>query len=164
MFGHFFESDQRSRIFAKGDIKYVILDLLKDKPSYGYEIMHSLEHHFHGFYSPSAGSVYPTLQMLEDLGYVSASERDGKKVYTITEEGKKFLTEQRESVHRVKSYMRNWQEDGDREELRDTFYDLRRVVRLVSRKTRRLDTDKLKQIREIIGQAYRHIEQIVEKE
>jgi DNA-binding PadR family transcriptional regulator len=164
MFERFFNSDRHSRIFAKGDIKYVILDLIKDKPSYGYEIMHSLEEQFHGFYSPSAGSVYPTLQMLEDMGYVSPSERDGKKVYTITDEGKKFLTEHRESMHRVKSHMRNWREDSDREELRDTFYDLRKVVRLVSRKTRHLDTDKLKKIREIVDQAYRHIEQIIEKD
>jgi DNA-binding PadR family transcriptional regulator len=164
MFERFFESERHSRIFAKGDIKYVILDLVKDKPSYGYEIMHSLEHHFHGFYSPSAGSVYPTLQMLEDIGYVSSSERDGKKVYTITDEGKKYLIENRESIHRVKSHMRDWQEDNGREELRDTFYDLRRVVHLVSRKTRHLDTDKLKKIREIVDQAYRHIEQIIDKD
>jgi DNA-binding PadR family transcriptional regulator len=162
MFERFFESERHSRIFAKGDIKYVILDLIKDKPSYGYEIMHSLEQHFHGFYSPSAGSVYPTLQMLEDIGYVSSSERE--KTYTITEEGKKFLEERKITVSGIKSHMRYWREDNDREELRDTFYDLRRMVRLVTRKTRRLDTDKLKKIREIIEQASRHIEQIIEKD
>lgn len=164
MFEHFFDTAKHSRIFTKGDIKYVILDLLKEKPSYGYEIMHSLEEQFHGFYSPSAGSVYPTLQMLEDMGYVSSSERDGKKVYTITDEGKQFLTEQRDSIHRVKSYMRDRQEESDREELRDIFFDMKRMVQLVSRKIRRLDLEKLKKIREEVDRTYRHIEQIIDKD
>jgi DNA-binding PadR family transcriptional regulator len=73
------------RLFEKGDLKYIILNHVKDKPSHGYEIIRAMEDSFHGFYTPSAGSVYPTLQMLEDMGYVKSSERDGKKVYTITE-------------------------------------------------------------------------------
>jgi DNA-binding PadR family transcriptional regulator len=163
MFKNFFESERHSRLFAKGDIKYVILNLLKDKPSYGYEIMHSLEDNSHGFYSPSAGSVYPTLQMLEDIGYVSSSERDGKKVYTVTDEGKNFLVEHRESIHRIKSHMRDWQDDRDREELRDLFHELKNMVRFISRKTGQLDTARLIKIREIISQAMRHIESEVDK-
>ena len=54
---HLFQSERQSRLFEKGDLKYVILNLLKDKPSHGYEIMRALEESFHGFYTPSAGSV-----------------------------------------------------------------------------------------------------------
>src|ERR671933_2282623 len=86
---------RRGRVFGKGDLKYVILDLLKDRPAHGYEVMRALEERFRGFYSPSPGSVYPTLQMLEDLGYVSSRQRDGKKVYQITDEGRSFLEENR---------------------------------------------------------------------
>lgn len=59
---------KRSCLFQKSDVKYVILDLLNEKPSHGYEIMRALEERSHGFYSPSAVSVYPTLQLLEDMG------------------------------------------------------------------------------------------------
>src|SRR5262245_30800963 len=81
----------RDRIFEKGDLKSVILQLLKEKPRHGYEVIRALEERFGGFYSPSPGAVYPTLQMLEDLGYTSVVSQDGKKVYTITDEGLKFL-------------------------------------------------------------------------
>ena len=92
MFGrNQFFSERHSRMFEKGDLKYVVLDLLKDKPSHGYEIIRAMEERFMGFYTPSAGSIYPTLQLLEDMGYVKALEQDGKKVYSITEEGKSFL-------------------------------------------------------------------------
>jgi len=164
MLEHFFETARRSRIFAKGDIKYVILDFLKDKPSYGYEIMHSLEDRFHGFYSPSAGSVYPTLQMLEDMGYVSSAERDGKKVYTISEKGNEFLTEHKEVVYGIKTHMRDWWGEGNRDEIRDTFRELRSLVRLVGRKPHRLSLAKLKKIREIIDGAYQNIEKVIDEE
>src|ERR671915_2152139 len=91
----------RGRVFGKGDLKYVILDLLQDKPAHGYELIRALEERFRGFYSPSPGSVYPTLQLLEDLGYVSATQQDGKKVYRITDEGRKFLEENRRSVEDI---------------------------------------------------------------
>ena len=99
---HFFGFENHSRLFEKGDLKYVILDLLKDKPSHGYEIIKALENRFHGFYSPSAGTVYPTLQLLEDMGYVKSSEQDGKKVYTITDEGRNFLNERHETMDKIK--------------------------------------------------------------
>src|SRR4030066_2594992 len=92
--------------FHKGNLKYVILDLLKEKPRYGYEIIRALEESSYGCYTPSPGVVYPTLQMLEEMGYASARERDGKKVYTITKEGSKFLDEQKDFTDEVKSHMR----------------------------------------------------------
>ena len=91
----------RESHFQKGDLKYVILDLLKDKPRYGYEVIRELEERSHGFYSPSAGVVYPTLQMLEEMGYASAAEQDGKKVYSITDEGRQFLTERKDFTEEI---------------------------------------------------------------
>src|SRR5438309_1131194 len=85
------------RRFGKGDLKYVILDMVKDQPRHGYDIIRALEERSYGFYSPSPGSVYPTLQLLEDQGLVTSTERDGKRVYAITDEGRKFLAE-REST------------------------------------------------------------------
>jgi len=87
---------RRQQFFESGEVKYVILRLLEEKPRHGYEIMKALEERLGGWYSPSPGTVYPTLQLLEDQGYVRAVETEGKKVYHITPEGKAFLHEHRE--------------------------------------------------------------------
>ncbi len=86
----------RQQIFESGEVKYVILRLLKEKPRHGYEIIKALEEKMGGWYTPSAGTVYPTLQLLEDQGYVRAVESEGKKVYHITTEGEAFLEEHRD--------------------------------------------------------------------
>ncbi len=75
---------RRRQWFESGDMKYVILKLVKDKPRHGYEVMKELEDQMHGCYSPSPGTVYPTLQWLEDEGLVVAKDVEGKKVYEIT--------------------------------------------------------------------------------
>src|SRR3982750_797803 len=81
-----------ARLFEQGDLKYVILRLLEEKPRHGYEIIKDLEGRFGGSYAPSPGTVYPTLTMLEDLGYARVvPEEGGKKIYEITDEGRKYL-------------------------------------------------------------------------
>ncbi len=92
---------RRRRVFRRGDLKYMVLGLLEEQPMHGYEVMQRLEEESGGFYSASPGSVYPVLQMLEDQGYVRGEERDGKKVYSITAEGKAFLHEHRDRVEDV---------------------------------------------------------------
>jgi len=93
---------RRRRVwFESGDLKYVILKLLKEKPMHGYEVMKALEEHTHGCYKPSPGSVYPTLQWLEDEGLVASQDVDGKKVYEITAEGRAFLDEHKSTVEDI---------------------------------------------------------------
>jgi DNA-binding PadR family transcriptional regulator len=89
---------RRHRWFESGDMKYVILKLVKDKPRHGYEVMKELEEQLQGCYSPSPGTVYPTLQWLEDEGLVVGKDVDGKKVYEITDAGRRFLEEHRDVV------------------------------------------------------------------
>ena len=74
----------------RGDMKYMLLEILKDGPRHGYEMIMELESRHRG-YRPSAGSVYPTLQMLDEGGCVTSQEIDGKKVYTITDKGLELL-------------------------------------------------------------------------
>jgi DNA-binding PadR family transcriptional regulator len=71
-------------------VKYVVLELLAEGPRHGYDIIRGIEER-HGV-RPSAGSVYPTLQMLEDGGFVTSEQVDGKRVYTITDAGREMLT------------------------------------------------------------------------
>lgn len=161
----FFEHERKSRFFERGDLKYVILDLLTDKPRHGYEIIRALEDRFHGFYSPSAGSVYPTLQLLEDMGYVKSLEQDGKKVYTITEEGKAFLTDRKETMGRIRGHMRDWWRTGNREDFRDIIRGLTDAAGMVGREARELNPTKLARIKEVVVKAGRDIEGIIrEKE
>ena len=89
----------RGRVFGHGDLKFVILSLLAEKPRHGYEIIKELEDRFAGAYSPSPGTVYPTLSLLEDLGYArSLVEEGNRKVFEITDEGRKYLEENRSTV------------------------------------------------------------------
>lgn len=162
MFHRHFAQFHHHHFFEKGDLKYVILNLIKEKPSHGYEIMRALEESFHGFYTPSAGSVYPTLQMLEDMGYVSASEHDGKKVYTITDEGKKFLAEQKETIDKIKSHMKDWWGPHSREDFHESVQDLKGLWRL--HRVVPPGSEKWNRIKEVIARARKEIEDIVEKE
>src|SRR5438477_4526607 len=92
---------RRRQWFGAGDRKYVTLKLLRDKPRHGYEVMKDLEERMHGCYSPSPGTVYPTLQWLEDEGLVIARDADGKKVYEITDTGRAFLDEHKDIVEEI---------------------------------------------------------------
>ncbi len=74
---------------SRGDVKFLVLQLLLDEPRHGYEVIRAIEER-RGF-RPSAGSIYPTLQMLEEGGFVSGAEVDGKRVYTITDTGRELL-------------------------------------------------------------------------
>jgi len=161
MFRRNFEGgDRRSRFFGRGDLKYVILDLLKDKPSHGYEIIRAMEDRFHGLYSPSAGSVYPTLQLLEDMGYVTAVEQDGKKVYTITEGGLQYLKQSQETVDRIKGHMHEWWRDN-RDDVRDIFYDLRDLGQDLRDESIRLSQEKKDAVKAVIIEASDKIRKII---
>ena len=145
-------------------MKYVILDLLKDKPSHGYEIIRALENRFHGFYSPSAGTVYPTLQLLEDMSYVKSSEQDGKKVYTITEEGRKFLHEQEATIDKIKDHMRDWWGfEGAGGDCMLFFDSLRQLGAAVTQEARRLGPEKMTRIKAIMDKALSDIQSIIKE-
>jgi DNA-binding PadR family transcriptional regulator len=80
------------RVFDHGDLRHVLLQLIAEKPSHGYELIKAIEEKFGGTYSPSPGVVYPTLTHLEELGYLRSESGGGtKKLYSITEEGAQFL-------------------------------------------------------------------------
>jgi DNA-binding PadR family transcriptional regulator len=83
----------------------VILGIVHEHPRHGYDIIREMEEKFHGFYVPSAGSVYPILQLLEDQGLVTSNQENGRKVYVITTEGKKELEENSENISHIEGRM-----------------------------------------------------------
>jgi DNA-binding PadR family transcriptional regulator len=72
----------------RGDLTPIILQALTERPMHGYEIIRELEKKTHGFWRPSPGSVYPTLQMLEEQDLVKSNDSGGKKVYELTDSGR----------------------------------------------------------------------------
>src|SRR6516164_6437557 len=86
------------RRLAAGDLQLVLLALLAERPSHGYELIKALEERSGGFYSPSPGMVYPALTWLEEVGYASVAAEGTKKLYTITDTGRTYLAENREAA------------------------------------------------------------------
>ncbi|HQR88723.1 MAG: PadR family transcriptional regulator [Caulobacter sp. 32-67-35] len=80
------------RFFDHGDLRLVVLKLIAEQPSHGYELIKAVETAAGGAYTPSPGVIYPTLTLLEELGYITVIEAGGgKKLHTITPEGEAFL-------------------------------------------------------------------------
>src|SRR5713226_6184790 len=94
------------RVFDHGDLRYVLLQLIAEKPRHGYELIKAIEEKFGGMYSPSPGVIYPTLTLLEELGHLRAETGGGtKKLYFMTEEGTAFLGANRALVDAIFSRM-----------------------------------------------------------
>ena len=150
-----------ARFFEQGDLKYVILRLLEEKPRHGYDIIKELEGRFGGQYAPSPGTVYPTLTMLEDLGYARVvPEEGGKKIYEITDEGRKHLAEHSSTVDDIFERIARFVEgftDAPMMEVNAAFRDFSRVTYRTATSQIR-DKETLSKLREIIQRATAEIE------
>ena len=113
-FGHMHDHDRDherrhrrgGRVFDQGDLKWVILQLIADKPSHGYELIKTIEERLGGAYSPSPGVIYPTLTLLEDLGYIApAAEEGSRRAFAITDEGRRALEENSAAVSSLNERM-----------------------------------------------------------
>ena len=158
-----FGSRRRWASFHRGDLKYVILDLLKDKPRHGYDIIRELEEKSYGFYKPSPGVIYPTLQMLQEMGYVNSAEQEGKRIYSITEEGLKFLESQRDVADDVRRHIRHkwdFKNIGRMVRVMAEYHALRDLLR---GGVRRVDADKAELICGILSRAYHEIESVLQE-
>lgn len=75
---------------GRGDVRAAVLALLAEKPMHGYQIIQEIEERSNGAWKPSPGSVYPTLQLLADEGIIAAEESNGRKTYSLTDEGRQL--------------------------------------------------------------------------
>jgi DNA-binding PadR family transcriptional regulator len=159
----FFRGSRRGTSFHRGDLKYVILDLLRDKPRHGYDIIRELEELSYGFYKPSPGVIYPTLQMLQEMGYVSSTEQEGKRIYSITEEGLKFLENQSNIADGVRRQMKHKWGFKNIGRMIMVMKEYHALEDLLGRSFRSLDGDKAEHIRRILSQAYQEIESVLQE-
>jgi DNA-binding PadR family transcriptional regulator len=151
------------RLFEQGDLKYVILRLLEEKPRHGYDIIKELESRFGGSYAPSPGTVYPTLTMLEDLGYARVvPEESGKKIYEITDEGRKHLAEHSNTVDDIFERIARFVEGITDSPMRDLNGAFQRLARATYKTaTSHLDNkDLIQRIRDIVQKAADDIEAV----
>lgn len=165
MGGHFGgQHGEGGRFFGRGDMKFALLHLLQERPMYGYEMIKALEERSGGFYTPSPGSIYPTLQMLEERGFVSAAEVEGKKVYSITDSGRALLEDRRGQREEFAGppWMRQ-RRSGPRPELQALRGEAMEVARLfgIAGRVAFEDPEKLSRLRAIIASARKELSEII---
>ncbi len=160
------------RMFGRGHLKYALLDLLQERPKHGYEMIKELEEKSSGFYTPSAGAVYPTLQMLEDRDWVTSQTQDSKKVYTLTDAGRAALAEHKQHAETFGGprgpWGERWGEHGPfggpggpfgraaRPELRELRHEAMEVARLMRAAVLASggDPERLSRLRGIVERAH----------
>src|SRR5689334_15031641 len=139
-----------SPVFRHGSLRLYLLKLLDEAPRHGYEVIRLLEDRFLGLYAPSAGTVYPRLARLEREGLVTHVEVDGRKVYQLTDAGRRELQDRQQELadleadirSSVQGLAREIRDDvrtevrSLREELRQAARDMRRQDRHASRQER----------------------------
>jgi len=135
----------------RGGMKFLLLEMLKEGPRHGYELISALESRFRG-YRPSPGSVYPTLQMLEEGGFVTSQEVEGKKVYTITDAGLALLNEHGE---------RGFEPPPDMKQAFELRESVRKLVSAVVDGARGTDEETVKRINEVLNKARREVYSIL---
>jgi DNA-binding PadR family transcriptional regulator len=92
---------KHSRFFDNGEVRLALLSLLGDGPKHGYQLMKDLQDRAGGAYRASAGTVYPTLQQLEDEGLIESEKQGGRRVYSLTDAGRAELARDPESVRNI---------------------------------------------------------------
>lgn len=154
--------EARGRLLDAGDMKLVILRLLSDQPSYGYQLIKTMEQRLAGGYTPSAGVIYPTLTMLEEEGLAASSQENNKKIYSLTAEGVEFLEANKEQVGRLFERLEETGrgfERGRSPEIIKAFMNLHgAVMARVSRES--VKTEQIKKITEAINAAAKAIDEL----
>jgi DNA-binding PadR family transcriptional regulator len=154
----------RNRFFESGEVRLAILSLLDEGPKHGYELIKELEARSGGLYRASAGTVYPTLQLLEDEGLIESERQDGKRVYHITAAGQAELTGETDTVRGIWDRAAHW-EDWSKwmgPEAALIAAPLARLVKAAFRAVTRAadDPSRGERIREVLEKARRDLEKL----
>lgn len=125
---------ESGRFFEQGDLRFVILKLLSEKPSHGYEIIKAIEDRLGGAYTPSPGVIYPTLTLLEETGLIVAAQSEGpRKLYEITADGRAAIERDKATVDAIFARMGELNErlgGGPAPQLIRAFQNLKTALKL----------------------------------
>ncbi|HYB59792.1 MAG TPA: PadR family transcriptional regulator [Candidatus Acidoferrales bacterium] len=139
----------------RGNIRFFVLMTLRTRPLHGYGIIKAIEDV--SGHAPSAGVIYPTLQMLEDEGCVTMNEEDHKKIYVITDKGRRFLEDHRVTVERLSSQAAQprWSS------LPGVGRRVGEIARTVFSNYSYLDDEKILEIERILDEARKQISEVI---
>lgn len=151
----------RRRLFDGGELRLVLLALLEDQPRHGYDLIRAIEEKTGGAYAPSPGVVYPTLTMLDELGFVDEVKEEGaRKRFAITDAGREHLAERREEVDALLARLAALGDERartDRAPIRRAMVSLHMALREAAANG---DTDRAHDIAAVLDEATRKIEQL----
>ncbi len=148
------------RMFEQGHLRLLVLSLLQEQPRHGYEIIKAIEELAGGDYAPSPGVIYPTLTLLEETGFASVSEVNGKKKYAITAEGEAEIANEKETLERIRARLGAAGSVADARripELQRAMHNFKMALHLRLGKGA-LDSEATQRIAEAIDRAARDIE------
>lgn len=147
----------------RGETRYLILDTLAEKGCHGYEIMQRIQEKTGGFYRPSPGTVYPNLQMLEDLELITSRDEGNRRTYQLSAAGRKELQQQRPLVEDIYKDLGQGQSLEQHEFLLQTHDQVMKMFKLISRSFQRgrLDSAKTDEIHTIIQTAVQGVAEIL---
>lgn len=148
---------RRGRMFDAGDLKLLVLKILQQTPSHGYEVIKAIGDRVGGDYSPSPGTIYPTLTLLEDLGLIKVTTPDSpRKQYALTPEGEAHLAEQAEVLQRIETRLTQTRDQARARRVPDiqrAMENLKTALRLRFEGNTPPDDETLRQIAETIDRA-----------
>jgi DNA-binding PadR family transcriptional regulator len=143
----------------RGEIRYLVLEAIAEQPRHGYEIIQHIEQRTNGTYRPSPGAIYPTLQLLDELGHARVIEQEGRKVYAITDAGRADLEA---NPGTVADFYGRFEEEPWEAYADDFAQLMREVARLMKSfrgaRYRNLTPEAMRKIRSALDEAMRKIE------
>jgi DNA-binding PadR family transcriptional regulator len=135
--------------------------LLDEKPRHGYEIIKQIEEKFGGTYSPCPGTVYPTLTLLEDLGYARVlPEEGGKKIYEITDEGRAHLAENKPLIDDIFTKISDFAANIFGEPMMEVNRGLKNVAQAIYSTSGTRSVEQIRKVKEILEQAAKDISSV----
>lgn len=151
--------DRRPRA-ERGEVRLLVLDAINDQPRHGYEVIQHIEARAGGSYRPSPGVIYPTLQLLEELGQAQVVEQAGRKAYAITDAGRNELAANRRAVDDFYDRFEDEPWEAYAEDFAELMQGVARLVKAFRRGSRRgrLNPATLRAIKAALDEALDKIE------
>jgi DNA-binding PadR family transcriptional regulator len=154
---------RRARMFGTGELRLVLLHLLAQQPRHGYELIKAVEELTEGSYSPSPGTVYPTLSLLEDEGAIAqAPGGETRKAYQATEAGRKELEQRADEVAALLGRLKGHGERRRAYATPEMFRAVGNLAGVLKHRARsgRLDEDTVKEIVDLVDELAKKIERL----
>jgi DNA-binding PadR family transcriptional regulator len=142
---------------GRGNVRAAVLALLAEEPRHGYSIMNELGERSGGLWRPSPGSVYPVLQQLQDEGLITSTDADGRKVFDLTDEGRRYVEEHADELREP------WQvaEHGPRERVQGLMHSSMALAAAVQQVARLGNDEQAAQALAVLDEARRTIYRIL---